>query len=131
MDLASRANIDQNVPTTVARMVISMETFNIRDLRNRTGDLVRLAESGQLSLVTKHGHPVFIAVPFDEILLRSGVKTALAVGLFVENKLGLAGAAKVAGVSPSEMLDILAERKIPVVDYSKDELLEDLKTIDD
>ena len=110
--------------------MVSMETFNIRDLRNRTGDLVRLAESGQLSLVTKHGRPVFVAVPFDEALLRSGVKIALAVGLLVENKLGLSGAAKVAGVSPSEMLDILAERKIPVVDYSKDELLDELKGID-
>lgn len=114
----------------LAQMVISVETFNIRDLRNKTGDLVRLAESGHLSLVTKHGHPVFVAVPFDEEMLRSGVKTALAVGLFAEGKLGLSGAAKVAGVSPSEMLDILAERKIPVVDYSKDELIDELNSID-
>lgn len=32
-----------------------METFTIRDLRERTGELVRGAEAGQLSLVTKHG----------------------------------------------------------------------------
>lgn len=115
----------------LAQVVRAMETFNIRDLRNRTGDLIKLAESGQLSLVTKHGHPVFLAVPFDEAMVRSGVKTALAVGLFVENKVGLSGAAKVAGVSPSEMLDILAERKIPVADYSKDELLDELKAIED
>lgn len=118
------------MPTSVGTIGVFMETFNIRDLRNRTGELVRLAESGQLSLVTKHGNPVFVAVPFDEMLLRSGVKTALAVGLFVENKLGLAGAAKMAGISPSEMLDILRERKIPVVDYSKDELLGELKNFD-
>ncbi len=115
----------------LAQVAFKMETFNIRDLRNRTGDLVRAAEHGQLSLVTKHGHPVFVAVPFDEAMLRSGVRTSLAVGLFVENKVGLSGAAKVAGVSPSEMLDILAERKIPVADYSKDELLDELKAIDD
>lgn len=41
------------------------ESINIRDLRNKTGELVRLAESGQLSLVTKHGNPVFVTVPFD------------------------------------------------------------------
>jgi antitoxin (DNA-binding transcriptional repressor) of toxin-antitoxin stability system len=33
-----------------------MEMFTIRDLRNRTGELIREAEAGHLSLVTKHGH---------------------------------------------------------------------------
>jgi len=35
-----------------------------------------------LSLITKHGQPVFVAVPFDETLLREGVKVAFAVKLF-------------------------------------------------
>lgn len=105
-----------------------METFNIRDLRNHTGELVRAAESGHLSLVTKHGRPVFVAVPFDEEMLRCGVKTALAIGLFVESKLGLAGAAKVAGVTPSEMVDMLTERKIPLTDYSEDELADEFQS---
>jgi len=46
-----------------------MQTFTIRDLRDRTSELVRDAEAGKLSIVTKHGQPVFIAVPFDESLL--------------------------------------------------------------
>jgi antitoxin (DNA-binding transcriptional repressor) of toxin-antitoxin stability system len=33
-----------------------METFTVRDLRERTGDLARNAESGQLSAVARHGH---------------------------------------------------------------------------
>jgi prevent-host-death family protein len=33
-----------------------MEMYTIRDLRNRTGELIREAEAGHLSLVTKHGH---------------------------------------------------------------------------
>lgn len=103
-----------------------METFNIRDLRNRTGDLVREAEHGNLSLITKHGQPIFIAVPFNEMLLQSGVKTSLAVGLFVEQKVGLAGAARIAGVSSSEMMDILAERNVPLADCSKEELTDEL-----
>lgn len=117
------------VPTQIA--VHEMETFNIRDLRNRTGDLVRAAEHGQLSLVTKHGRPVFVAVPFDESMLRCGINISLAVGLFVEDKLGLAGAAKLAAISPSEMLDILVKRQIPAVDYSKDELEDELRSFED
>ena len=46
-----------------------MEMFTVRDLRNRTGELIREAELGHLSLITKHGQPVFVAVPFDEALL--------------------------------------------------------------
>ena len=105
---------------------MTVETFNIRDLRNKTGDLVRLAESGQLSLVTKHGHPVFIAVPFDEALIKTGVKVSLAVGLIIDRKVGLAQAARIAGVSPSEMMDILAERQVSLVDYSADEIADEL-----
>ncbi len=103
-----------------------METFNIRDLRNKTGDLVRLAENGQLSLITKHGHPIFVAVPFDDALLKTGVGVSLAVGLIVDKKVGLAQAARIAGVSPSEMMDILAERQISLADYSKDEIADEL-----
>ena len=45
------------------------EAFTVRDLRERTGELIRGAEDGHLSVVTKHGNPVFVAVPFDEVLL--------------------------------------------------------------
>jgi prevent-host-death family protein len=56
-----------------------MESFTIRDLRERTGELVRNAEQGKLAVVAKHGHPLFVAVPLDEEMLRSGVHVALAI----------------------------------------------------
>jgi antitoxin (DNA-binding transcriptional repressor) of toxin-antitoxin stability system len=49
-------------------------------------------------LLTKHGRPVFVAVPVDEELVRNGVMHALAVKLFEERISALAQAAKVAGV---------------------------------
>jgi len=53
-----------------------MDVFTIRDLRERTGDLVRDAEEGRLSIITKHGQPIFVAVPFDEALLKEGGRCA-------------------------------------------------------
>lgn len=50
-----------------------MEIFTIKDLRERTGELVRGAEQGQLSIVTKHGQLIFVALPMDEQLVREGV----------------------------------------------------------
>lgn len=99
-----------------------MQTFTIRDLRDRTGELVRDAEAGKLSLVTKHGHPVFVAVPFDEGLLKHGVATSLAVRLFDQEVIGLEGAARIAGLSQSELIDVLGEQGIPVLRFGPGEL---------
>jgi prevent-host-death family protein len=104
-----------------------MEMFTVRDLRNRTGELIREAELGHLSVITKHGQPVFVAVPFDEALLESGVRVSMAIQLFADHKVTLVQAARLAGLSASEMMDKLADRKIAIADYSKEELLDDLE----
>lgn len=103
-----------------------METFTVRDLRERTGELIRSAEEGRLSVVTKHGTPVFIAVPFDEMLLREGVATALAVRLFDEEHVSLGKAAKMAGLSVGQMTDLLASYGIPVIRTTREELEQSL-----
>jgi prevent-host-death family protein len=103
-----------------------MDAFTIRDLRERTGDLIRDAEEGKLSVVTKHGQPVFVAVPFDETLLREGVRVALAFKLFDEEVVSLGKAAKFAGMPQSEFIDHLGALKIPVVRYGKEELQQEL-----
>jgi len=54
-----------------------METLSIRDLRERTGGLVGQAKLGRLSLVAKHGRPIFVALPLDEHLLEEGVAVAV------------------------------------------------------
>ncbi len=55
-----------------------MGSFTIRDLRERTGELVRNAEQGKLAVVAKHGQPLCVAVPLDEALLRFGVGVGVA-----------------------------------------------------
>lgn len=82
-----------------------METFTVRDLRERTGKLIRSAEEGKLSIVTKQGKPVLVAVPFDESLLRGDVRLALAIKLFDEGRLTVAQAAKFAGLGLEEMIE--------------------------
>jgi prevent-host-death family protein len=104
----------------------AMETFTIRDLRERTGELVRGAEAGKLSLVTKHGLGVFVAMPFDEELLRSGVRVALAVKLFDEETISLGKAAKLAGVSLNEFINHLGALKIPLARYDSGELAKEV-----
>ncbi len=47
----------------------ALDVFSARDLRNRSGGLLKDAKEGRLSLITKHGHPAALAVPFDAQLL--------------------------------------------------------------
>ena len=107
-----------------------MGAFTIRDLRERTGELIRDAEEGKLSIVTKHGQPAFVAVPFDETLLKEGVGVALAVRLFDDEVVSLGKAAKLAGMPQSEFIDHLGALKIPVVRYGKEELQQELEAFE-
>jgi prevent-host-death family protein len=103
------------------------DVFTVRDLRQRTGELLRDAEEGRLSIITKHGRPAILAVPFDERLLSQGVHRSVALHLFEVGQVTLAQAARLADLSLEEFLTLLAEAGIPAVDYSPDELAEELE----
>ncbi len=98
-----------------------MQTFTIRDLRDRTGELVRTAEEGQLSVITKHGQPVFVAVPFDDTLLASGVGVGLAVKLYSEHIVSIGKAAKLSGMSLEKFMGYVGSLGVPVIDYDPEE----------
>jgi len=104
-----------------------MQSFTIRDLRERPGELSREAEQGHLALVTRHGHPLFVSVPFSDELVQHGVGTALAEGLYKQDAISLGKAAKLAKMSIAEFATHLSELGIPVVDYDSDELLDELR----
>jgi len=106
-----------------------METFSIRDLRERTGELVREAEAGHLSIVAKHGRPLFITVPLDERLLKEGVAVALAVRLYAEKAVSLGKAAKLAQLPIEAFIRQLGAAGVPAVDYPPEELDEELAAL--
>lgn len=105
-----------------------MHTFAASDLHEHTAELVSDAEAGRLSLVTKDGLPVFVALPFDEDLLREGIRTALAVKLFDEETLSLGQAARLAGMDKIAFMDRLAVLRIPIARPRPGELEQELET---
>lgn len=107
-----------------------MQTFTIRELRERSGDLSREAEEGRLALVTRHGQPLFVSVPFTDELLQMGVHTALAVNLFKSGDITCARAAKLARMSLPQFLAHLSAQGIAVVDYDPAELVQELAAFD-
>jgi prevent-host-death family protein len=103
-----------------------LNVFTVRDLRQRTGDLIRDAEEGRIALITKHGRPAFLALPFDERLLTYGINKALALHLFQAGHVTLSQAARIASISIEELLDLLGELQIPAVDYPPEEIDEEI-----
>jgi prevent-host-death family protein len=104
----------------------TLDVFSVRDLRTRSGDLLKDAELGQMAVITKHGRPAILAVPFDRQLLDLGVHRALALKLYEGRHLTLAQAAKVAGMPLDEFIDLLGTVGLAAVDYPPDELADEL-----
>ena len=103
------------------------DVFSVRDLHKRSSDLLREAEAGHLSIITKHGKPAILAVPFDERLLNYGVHRAMALHLFEKHQPTLVQAAKLAGLALEEFLELLKNTNITVVDYPAEQLEDELK----
>ncbi len=103
-----------------------LDVFSARDLRNKSGELLRDAEAGQISLITKHGKPAILAVPFDERLISQGVHRAMALHLFESHQLTLPQCSKLAGLSLEAFIELLGEVGIPAVDYPPEELEEEM-----
>ena len=103
-----------------------MDTFTVRDLRERTGDLVRACEAGNLSLLTKHGRPLCVTVPMDDLLLRHGIPSALAVQLYRSQSVSIGVARRIAGVDLEQFMDLLGSLGIAVIDYDPQELDQEL-----
>ena len=106
-----------------------LDVFTARDLRNRSGELLKDAEAGQLSLITKHGKPAILAIPFDERLLHHGVHRAMALHLFEARQLTLVQSAKVADLSVAAFMDLLGEAGVAAVDYPPQELNDEMAVV--
>lgn len=81
---------------------------------------MRNAESGAYSVVSKHGKPLFVALPFDDALLTSGVSVALADKMVLQGELSVAAGAKLAGMSYARYLQHLGAMGYSVLDESAD-----------
>ncbi len=103
----------------------AVDVFSVRDLRNHSSRLMKDAEEGRLSIITKRGKPAILAVPFGEQTLRFGIEKDLALQLFQAGSVTLAKAARIADMPVAGFMELLARFDIPVVDYPVGELADE------
>src|SRR5829696_7190431 len=106
-----------------------LDVFTVRDLRQRSGDLLRDAEQGRLSVITKHGRPAILAVPFDERLLSHGIHRALALHLFEAGQVTMAQAAKLAGLPLEDFIELLGQAGVDGVSCPPEDLADEVKAV--
>ncbi|MFO1430213.1 MAG: type II toxin-antitoxin system prevent-host-death family antitoxin [Candidatus Competibacteraceae bacterium] len=105
----------------------AIDVFTVRDLRQRSGELLRHAEAGTLAVITEHGRPALLAIPFDRHLLEHGVHRALALHLLRAGQESLVQAAKLADMALEDFLDLMSAAGIVAVDYPPEDLEQEIK----
>ncbi len=108
-----------------------MKTIGVRALRENPGVLSQAAADGEFVVITNRNKPSSISVPFDDVLLESGIHVSLAISAFETGVLPLVKAARLAKMPVESFLEKLALLGIDVVDQSTAELDADLAALDD
>lgn len=106
-----------------------MKTIGVQELSGDPNMLSQSAGEGSFVLVTDHNKPIFLSIPFDDALLRSGVHINVAVKCYEEGTLTLVKAAQLANMPVEAFMKTLADLGVVVVDQSAEELEADLKTV--
>jgi predicted HTH domain antitoxin len=104
-----------------------MHTYTLTELPQHRTDVLNDSQSGKLAVVIDEGRPIFLAVPFDDAMVKRGLNLDLAIKLYDEEVLSLGRAAELAGMNRIAFMNLLGEMGIPVVRYSPEELQEELK----
>lgn len=98
-----------------------MRSFGIKALQTNPALLTKTFESGEYSLITKHGVPIGLAVGFEDGVLEFGLKRYLALKAFQAGDMSLGELARSLGLDRSGAIEFLGRMKIPVADYGLDE----------
>ena len=96
------------------------------ELRRAPHTLLDAEHQGQLTVVTTNGKPVVVAVPLGGGLALHAALLDLAATLYDRELISLGKAARIAGLSYSEMIDELGRRDIATIRLTPGELEHEL-----
>ena len=101
---------------------MSVKTYSARELRDS-----HFLTDKSVSVITSHGRPVKVAIPFDERIIDEGVSRSIALNLVENHALTPAQGAKMAEMSLESFLQLMAKFNISAGDMDASEVIDDLK----
>jgi predicted HTH domain antitoxin len=104
-----------------------MQVIGIKELQTNPGKLTKAFRNKDYLLITKHGQPLGMALPFDEGVMEQGLMPWYAIKGFQSGDLSLGQLSKALAKSQRETIRLLDSLGIPVVDY---DFAEDLEAVD-
>ncbi|MDZ7592025.1 MAG: UPF0175 family protein [Rubrivivax sp.] len=105
-----------------------MHTLTEEDFLRAPEQLLADARRGEVVLVTTDGQPMMMAVPLANGVPMQSALVDLAATLYDREEISLGMAARIAGLSYSEMIDELGRREIPTIRITPEELERELAT---
>lgn len=108
-----------------------MGSISVKQFLEHPEQVLAGAREGSIALVEQDGEPVLMAVPMGAKLDDAAMRLELAVSLFDRGQIGIGVAARIAGLTISELIDELGRRRIPVVRTTAEDLERELAAFGD
>lgn len=109
-----------------------MKAVSIRELKNNPSAALRAAQADDMVVVMNRQQPQALLVDLARLggADLAGLKFALAVTLFRQGNVSLGYAARIAGLSVSDMIERLGKMNVPIVQVDEQELDHDISAMD-
>jgi hypothetical protein len=104
-----------------------MQVIGIKELQTNPGKLTKAFQDNDYLLITKHGQPLGLALPFAEGIMEQGLLPWFAIKGFQSGDLSLGQLSKALGKNQHETIRLLGFLGVPVADY---DFAEDLAAIE-
>ena len=104
-----------------------MQVIGIKELQTNPCKLTKAFQARDYLLITKHGQPLGVALPFAEGMMEQGLMPWFAIKGFQHGDLSLGQLSKALGKTQHDTIKLLDLLSIPIADY---DLAEDLSAIE-
>lgn len=101
---------------------MTVKTYSARDLRDS-----KFLTDDSLSIITSHGKPVKVTIPFNDVMFNEGISRSLALNLVENHLITQVQGARMANMPLESFLDLMAEFKIPAANQTKKEVCNEVE----
>ncbi len=106
-----------------------MKTVAIRDLKNNPSNMTKYLQNNETVFITKHSKPIGVTIPLNDDTLSLGLKKTVAIEQYKSGLISLGKMAEFLEISKKEARSLVNTLGIDWLDYSKEEVDEEVNTI--